>query len=108
MSEADRMFEELGYKKEEKRFKNDIETIEYRQTMKDEIYEEVVKIIELNNPKFYEYPIINLVRILKNVYRKTNVDLSLQELKAIYKKCEELRMDMKLANMSVTKVRCYK
>ena len=37
MSEADRMFEELGYKKQEKRFKNDIETIEYRQTMKDEI-----------------------------------------------------------------------
>ena len=90
MSEADRLFEELGYKKKEERFKNDIETIEYRQTMKDEIYEEVIKMIELNNPKFYEYPIINLVKILKNVYRETNVDLSLQELQAINMKVKEL------------------
>ena len=90
MSEADKMFEELGYKKKEERFENDIETIEYRQTMKDEIYEEVIKMIELNNPKFYEYPIINLVKILKNVYSETNVDLSLQELQAINMKVKEL------------------
>lgn len=90
MSEADKMFEELGYKKKEERFENDIETIEYRQTMKDEIYEEVIKMIELNNPKFYEYPIINLVKILKNVYTETNVDLSLQELQAINMKVKEL------------------
>lgn len=91
MSEADELFEKLGYEKEETKFQNDIEVIEYRQTKRDEIFEEVVKIIELRNPEFYEYPIINLVRILKRIRMQTEVDLTLEELKAIYLKCEELK-----------------
>lgn len=91
MSEADKLFEKLGYEKEETKFQNDIEVIEYRQTKRDEIFEEVVKIIELRNPEFYEYPIINLVRILKRIRMQTEVDLTLEELKAIYLKCEELK-----------------
>lgn len=90
MSEADEILKKIGYVKKKEIFKNDIEMIEYRQTTKNEIYEEVIKIIELRNPKFYEYPIINLVRILKNIYSESNVDLSLQELKAINLKCKEL------------------
>lgn len=88
---ADEIFEKLGYEKKEEKFKNEIEKIEYRKTIKDDIYEEVVKIIELNNPKIYEFPIINLTKILKNIYRESNVDLSLQELQAIIKKIVELR-----------------
>lgn len=91
MSEADEIFKKLGYVKEETKFQNDIEVIEYRQTKRDEIFEEVVKIIELRNPEFYEYPIINLVRILKRIRMQTEVDLTLEELKAIYLKCEELK-----------------
>lgn len=90
MSKADEMFLKMGYIKEEERFQNDIDTIEYRQILKDELYGEIVKIIELNNPKFYEYPIINLSKILKSVKRESNIDLSLRELQAINKKCEEL------------------
>lgn len=90
MSEADKMFKKLGYIKKEEKFQNDIDTIEYRQIIKDEIYEEIVKIIELNNPKFYRYPIINLVKILKSINRESNIDLSLRELQAINKKCQEL------------------
>ncbi len=90
MSKADEIFEKLGYEKNEEKFENEIDTIEYRKTMKDDIYEEVVKIIELNNPKFYEYPIINLAKILKNVCRVSNFDLSLQELQAINEKVKEL------------------
>ena len=91
MTEADKIFKKLGYVKEETKFQNDIEVIEYRQTKRDEIFEEVVKIIELRNPEFYEYPIINLVRILKRIRMQTEVDLTLEELKAIYLKCEELK-----------------
>lgn len=84
------MFLKMGYIKKEERFQHDIDTIEYRQIIKDEIYEEIVKIIELNNPKFYKYPIINLVKILKSINRESNIDLSLRELQAINKKCQEL------------------
>lgn len=87
---ADEIFKKLGYIKKEEKFQNDIDTIEYRQIIKDEIYEEIVKIIELNNPKFYKYPIINLVKILKSINRESNIDLSLRELQAINKKCQEL------------------
>ena len=90
MSKADEMFEELGYVKKEEKFENEVETIEYRKTTKDNIYEEVIKIIELNNPKFYEHPIMNLAKIFKNVYRVTNINLSLQELQAINEKVKEL------------------
>lgn len=93
MSKADEIFRKLEYVKEETKFQNDIEVIEYRQTKKDEIFEEVVKIIELRNPEFYEYPIINLVRILKRICMQTEVDLTLEELKAINLKCKELRLD---------------
>jgi len=84
MNKADEMFKELGYIKKEKRFENEIDTIE------NDIYEEIVMIIELNNPKFYKHPIINLMKILKSVYRNSNVDLSLQELQAINEKIKEL------------------
>ena len=87
---ADEIFKKLGYIKKEEKFQNDIDTIEYRQIIKDDLYNEIVKIIELNNPKFYKYPIINLVKILKNVNRESNVDLSLRELQAINQKCKEL------------------
>lgn len=90
MSKADEMFEKLGYIKKEEKFENEIDTIEYRKTVKDDIYEEVVKIIEFNNPKFYKHPIMNLAKILKNVYRESNVDLSLKEVQAICLKCQEL------------------
>ncbi len=90
MSKADEMFSKMGYVKEEERFKNDVDTIEYRQIIKDDVYDEIVKIIELNNPRFYNYPIVNLVKILKSVNRESNVDLSLKELQAIYLKCKEL------------------
>lgn len=90
MSKADEMFSRMGYVKKEERFKNDIDTIEYRQIIKDELYDEIVKIIELNNPRFYNYPIVNLVKILKSVNRESNVDLSLKELQAIHLKCKEL------------------
>ena len=90
MSKADEIFSKMGYVKEEERFQNDIDTIEYRQTIKDDLYDEIVKIIELNNPKFYNYPIVNLVKILKSVNRESNVDLSLKELQAVYLKCKEL------------------
>lgn len=90
MSKADAIFSKMGYVKEEERFQNDIDTIEYRQTIKDDLYDEVVKIIELNNPRFYNYPIVNLVKILKSVNRESNIDLSLKELQAIYLKCKEL------------------
>lgn len=90
MSEADKMFLKMGYVKKEEKFQNDIDTIEYRQTIKDDLYDEIVKIIELNNPKFYSYPIINLTKILKSINRESNIDLSLRELQAINKKCEEL------------------
>lgn len=90
MSKADAIFSKMGYVKEEERFQNDIDTIEYRQTIKDDLYDEIVKIIELNNPRFYNYPIINLVKILKSVNRESNIDLSLKELQAIYLKCKEL------------------
>ena len=90
MSKADAIFSKMGYVKEEERFQNDIDTIEYRQTIKDDLYDEVVKIIELNNPRFYNYPIVNLVKILKSVNRESNTDLSLKELQAIYLKCKEL------------------
>lgn len=90
MSKADKVFKRLGYIKKEVKFKGDIDTIEYRQTTKDEVYDEVIRIIELNNPKFYEYPIINLCKILKNIHSERNVDLSLQEIQAINEKCKEL------------------
>lgn len=90
MSKADAIFSKMGYVKEEERFQNDIDTIEYRQTIKDDLYDEIVKIIELNNPRFYNYPIVNLVKILKSVNRESNTDLSLKELQAIYLKCKEL------------------
>lgn len=90
MSKADAIFLKMGYVKEEERFQNDIDTIEYRQTIKDDLYDEIVKIIELNNPRFYNYPIVNLVKILKSVNRESNIDLSLKELQAIYLKCKEL------------------
>ena len=90
MSKADEIFSKMGYVKEEERFQNDIDTIEYRQTIKDDLYDETVKIIELNNPRFYNYPIVNLVKILKSVNRESNIDLSLKELQAIYLKCKEL------------------
>lgn len=90
MSKTDEIFSKMGYVKEEERFQNDIDTIEYRQTIKDDLYDEIVKIIELNNPKFYNYPIVNLVKILKSVNRESNVDLSLKELQAVYLKCKEL------------------
>lgn len=90
MSKADAIFSKMGYVKEEERFQNDIDTIEYRQTIKDDLYDEIVKIIELNNPRFYNYPIVNLVKILKSVNRESNIDLSLKELQAIYLKCKEL------------------
>lgn len=90
MSKADEIFSKMGYVKEEERFQNDIDTIEYRQTIKDDLYDEIVKIIELNNPRFYNYPIVNLVKILKSVNRESNIDLSLKELQAIYLKCKEL------------------
>ena len=90
MSKADAIFSKMGYVKEEERFQNDIDTIEYRQTIKDDLYDETVKIIELNNPRFYNYPIVNLVKILKSVNRESNIDLSLKELQAIYLKCKEL------------------
>lgn len=90
MSKADEMFENLGYIKQEEIFENEIETIEYRKTVKDDIYEEIAKIIEFNNPKIYKHPIMNLVKILKNVYQESNVDLSLQEIQAINEKVKEL------------------
>lgn len=90
MSKADEIFSKMGYVKKEERFQNDIDTIEYRQTIKDDLYDEIVKIIELNNPRFYNYPIVNLVKILKSVNRESNIDLSLKELQAIYLKCKEL------------------
>lgn len=90
MSEADKMFLKMGYVKKEEKFQNDIDTIEYRQTIKDDLYDEIVKIIELNNPKFYSYPIINLTKILKSINRESNIDLSLRELQAINMKVEEL------------------
>ncbi len=90
MSEADKMFLKMGYVKKEEKFQNDIDTIEYRQTIKDDLYDEIVKIIELNNPKFYSYPIINLTKILKSINRESNIDLSLRELQAITMKCKEL------------------
>lgn len=90
MSKADAIFSKMGYVKKEERFQNDIDTIEYRQTIKDDLYDEIVKIIELNNPRFYNYPIVNLVKILKSVNRESNTDLSLKELQAIYLKCKEL------------------
>lgn len=90
MSKADEMFLKMGYIKTEERFQNDIDTIEYRQILKDDLYDEIVKIIELNNPRFYKYPIINLAKILKSVNRESNVDLSLKELQAINLKCKEL------------------
>ena len=88
---ADEMFSKMGYVKKEEKFQNDIDTIEYRQIIKDDLYDEIVKIIELNNPKFYKYPIINLAKILKSVNRESNIDLSLKELQAIHLKCKELR-----------------
>ena len=87
---ADEIFKKLGYIKKEEKFQNDIDTIEYRQIIKDDLYDEIVKIIELNNPKFYKYPIINLVKILKSANSENNIDLSLQELQAINKKVKEL------------------
>lgn len=90
MSKADEIFSKMGYVKKEERLQNDIDTIEYRQTIKDDLYDETVKIIELNNPRFYNYPIVNLVKILKSVNRESNIDLSLKELQAIYLKCKEL------------------
>lgn len=87
---ADEIFKKLGYIKKEEKFQNDIDTIEYRQIIKDDLYDEIVKIIELNNPKFYKYPIINLVKILKSANRESNIDLSLRELQAINKKVKEL------------------
>ena len=90
MTKADAIFSKMGYVKEEERFQNDIDTIEYRQTIKDDLYDEIVKIIELNNARFYNYPIVNLVKILKSVNRESNIDLSLKELQAIYLKCKEL------------------
>lgn len=75
MSEADKMFLKMGYVKKEEKFQND---------------DEIVKIIELNNPKFYSYPIINLTKILKSINRESNIDLSLRELQAITMKCKEL------------------
>lgn len=87
---ADEIFKKFGYIKKEEKFQNDIDTIEYRQIIKDDLYDEIVKIIELNNPKFYKYPIINLVKILKSANRESNIDLSLRELQAINKKVKEL------------------
>ena len=91
MSEADKIFEKLGYVKTEVKFENDIDTIEYKQIKKDEIFEEVVKIIELWNPKFYEYPTIKLVRILKSIRMQDEVNLTLEELRAISLKLKELK-----------------
>lgn len=90
-SEADKIFEKLGYVKTEVKFENDIDTIEYKQIKKDEIFEEVVKIIELWNPKFYEYPTIKLVRILKSIRMQDEVNLTLEELQAISLKVKELK-----------------
>mgnify|MGYP001625799372 FL=1 len=90
MSKADEMFSKMGYVKKEEKFQNDIDTIEYRQIIKDDLYDEIVKIIQLNNPRFYNYPMVNLVKILKSINRESNIDLSLKELQAIYLKCKEL------------------
>lgn len=91
MSKADEIFRKLEYVKEETKFQNDIDTIEYKQIKKDEIFEEVVKIIELWNPKFYEYPTIKLVRILKSIRMQGEVNLTLEELQAISLKLKELK-----------------
>jgi len=62
---ADEMFEELGYKKYENG-----ERIEYSSTLQK----------------------IDLVKDIKAI--DTNVVLTIQELQAINKKCEELRMEV--------------
>ena len=90
MSNADEMFEKLGYEKDEEVYENEVETVKYRKIIKDDVFEDIVKIIELNNPKFYHYPIIRLTQILKRVLRKDDFDLLLNELQAINQKCKEL------------------
>lgn len=81
MSEADKMFEELGYKEY-----TYLEHTDYFQEKADKI------ISFRNNKEIATF----------NTYDGTE-PITMQELKAINMKCKELRMDMKPANIPVTK-----
>lgn len=71
MSEADKLFEELGYKK----VIDKKEWLMYRNNEKDITFSIKGKIVEVEKESFYR-------------------PVTMQELKAINKKCEELRMDI--------------
>lgn len=75
MSEADKLFEELGYKKRESS-----KTIV--------IYESKNKIIEIGCPDNIGRPVIFVYMRRNNILYARGI--TMQELKAIYKKCEEL------------------
>lgn len=86
MSEADKMFEKLEYGKQEL-----IEIVIYENKNDEEIYIDkkqrtVIKEAYLSSLNIYEAR-----------------EITMQELQAINMKCKELRMDMKPANIPVTK-----
>lgn len=90
MSKADEIFNELGYEKNETIYKNKIEFIEYRKTIKDDGFSTAVTIIELYNSEFYISPFVRLTKIIKDILKNDCFDLSTKELQAINQKCKEL------------------
>lgn len=78
MSKADKMFEKLGYEKED-------ETTEYVKYTKN-IYEDVFQDIIFD----LVHNLVNVVREDRAFYRTITAILSIEELQAINKKVEEL------------------
>lgn len=90
---ADDLFKELGYEKEEIILdsENIIDTIRYVKRTKEDIYMDVFKEIEINNPEIYSYPFVRLIKIINEI--PSSVDLSMEEINAINKKIEELKIN---------------
>ena len=83
MSEADKMFEELGYLKEVGRSNNlDIDYIKYTKNIFEDETQDIVFDLEHN--------LLNTTREDRGFYRTITTILNVQELKAINKKVEEL------------------
>lgn len=83
MSEADKMFKELGYLKEVGRNSNlDIDYIKYTKNIFEDETQDIVFDLVHN--------LLNTTREDRGFYRTITTTLNVQELKAINKKVEEL------------------
>lgn len=88
-SKADEMFEELGYEKQQEEIQNEIDNVICQKRYEKNGFE-FLKKIEINNPKIYSYPFIRAIKIFILVEKYDEVDISMEELKAINEKVKEL------------------